>query len=204
MTDWYVLRGNEGVSTNLGTLQQWIRAKKLTRLDLVCKTGDQIWKPASEFSELDAVFAQEDSAASSDLGTFIGCLFPIFGIAAVVWGAYSCFYAPARKASPTEMGEHQHIAHDVERLQEEMQRQFGAIDPRIEVRKAGNVHVYITSEEFQSVPYPDRAEAVSVVGRVWCRNVEHIFMPTVRLRDISTGRVLGSFNCVTARGRTWQ
>jgi len=69
---------------------------------------------------------------------------------------------------------------------------------RLEVRSDHSVHAYIQKKDYMSVPYPDRSNVISFVGKEWCKNkgVNHWYLPKVVLRDIQTGEILDSCYCL--------
>jgi hypothetical protein len=70
---------------------------------------------------------------------------------------------------------------------------------RLEPRGGNNLEIYLPTDEFESVPYPDRDGFVARVGRAWCENTgpgSHIFLPSVKFRDIRTGDHLASYHCI--------
>ncbi len=70
---------------------------------------------------------------------------------------------------------------------------------RLEPRGGSNLEIYLPTDEFESVPYPDRDGFVARVGRAWCENTgpsSHIFLPSVKFRDIRTGDHLASYHCI--------
>ena len=72
-------------------------------------------------------------------------------------------------------------------------------DVRLEPRRANNLEIYLKKTSFESVPYPDRDEFVTTTGKAWCDNTgeaSHIFLPSVKIRDIRTGEELASYSCV--------
>ena len=120
----------------------------------------------------------------------------LFVIAGLIWWCYSYLYAPTHKAEsgtvPDDRQNQVLIALAVALPQ--------AV-PRLELLQGDNLNIYITRREFQSVPFPDRSDVLRKVGTKWCSLVDHIFLPAIEFRDISTGTSLGSYGCVS--GSTW-
>ncbi len=72
---------------------------------------------------------------------------------------------------------------------------------RFDQRRAGNVVVYIESERFQSIPFPDREGFVRKAAHAWCSNLrgsqlQFLLVPTVRFRDVRSGDSLASYTCL--------
>jgi hypothetical protein len=123
-------------------------------------------------------------------------------IAAVVWWlAYSFFYAPRRLAS----GRSRIVSPAPQVLgpRGAVRRTLAAVlpgsEPRLELFEGENLTIYVPSETFEAIPFPDRTSAVQKIGNCWCERVEHTFLPTVRIRDIRTGKNLAEFSCTTGR-----
>jgi hypothetical protein len=68
-------------------------------------------------------------------------------------------------------------------------------DLRLVPMRGNNLEIYMTTAEFESVPYPDRGEFVDRVANAWCDRVDGIFLPSVKVRDIKLGEQLASRNC---------
>jgi hypothetical protein len=73
---------------------------------------------------------------------------------------------------------------------------FPNAESRIEPRFGGNVRVYIGKHDFENVPYPDRENVVTQLGKAWCDNVDHTLLASVSINDIRTGDRLASYSCV--------
>lgn len=70
---------------------------------------------------------------------------------------------------------------------------------RIEPRGGNNLVIYLRKTDFETVPYPDRAEFVTAVGKAWCNNTgedSHWLLPSVYISDIRTGNELATYDCV--------
>lgn len=69
---------------------------------------------------------------------------------------------------------------------------------KLEVRLDYSVRAYISKKNYMLLPFPDRDEAITRVGKAWCENkgVIHWYMPKVVLRDIQTGEELGCYRCL--------
>jgi hypothetical protein len=83
---------------------------------------------------------------------------------------------------------------------------FPGSDVRIEERRAGNVYLYVGLKSFEDIPFPDRDRALRVLGASWCSNLSRewanfIFLPSVSIRDIRSGKELGSYACT---GEAWK
>lgn len=69
---------------------------------------------------------------------------------------------------------------------------------RLEVRRDYSMRAYISKKNYMFVPYPDRDEAITSVGKIWCENkgVFRWYLPGVILRDIQTGEELSNYSCL--------
>jgi hypothetical protein len=72
---------------------------------------------------------------------------------------------------------------------------YPAVVPRYELLKDSGLDIYITRQQFESVPFPDRETVVRNIGSAWCDHVSHVRLPEVRLRDVRTGEEFGTFGC---------
>jgi hypothetical protein len=75
---------------------------------------------------------------------------------------------------------------------------FGKLDVRLDY----SVYAYIPKKDYLRVPYPNRDDAIAIVGKAWCQNRRVIDskhrMPKVVLRDIQTGEELNRYRCLWA------
>jgi hypothetical protein len=55
--------------------------------------------------------------------------------------------------------------------------------------------IFLTRSSFESVPYPDRDNFTLAVADLWCGNISSGFLPSVRFRDIRSGKVLTRHLC---------
>jgi hypothetical protein len=145
----------------------------------------------------------------------INCLTGILlGVAVLWWFGYAFWYAPTHKAVPTHppgwiesrVPEGATLITDsceeavTMRLVHAIESGIPAAEPRIVCLKGSNIEVYVTRREFETVSYPDRESFVVKVGKAGCESALSLFLPTVQMRDMKTGKVLGSYGC--AFGRT--
>lgn len=70
---------------------------------------------------------------------------------------------------------------------------------RLEIRQDYTVHAYISKKNYTQVAYPDRDEAISAIGKVWCedKGINSWYIPKVVIRDIQTGEDLGTYRCLS-------
>jgi hypothetical protein len=61
--------------------------------------------------------------------------------------------------------------------------------------QAENMNIYVAKKDFESIPYPDRKEAISRIGKSWGDFTHWYFFPSVQIRDIRTGDVLADYSC---------
>jgi hypothetical protein len=129
----------------------------------------------------------------------------LFKIAALVAGAwwlgYTFWYAPTHKQEAAEQSgsarSEAALRRQISLVRVRMQLAPSIPDakPRLEQLRGENLDIYLTTREFQEVPFPDRAEFINHIGTTWCAQVSCTFLPAVRFRDIETGQLLGTYWC---------
>jgi hypothetical protein len=141
-----------------------------------------------------------------DTESKIGCgLFNAFLAAALWWAGYALWYAPGHRDTgpppPLEAGRKPNVFMEApdRAVRRALAGAFPAASPRLEFMKGGNLNVYVTRQAFETVPFPDRDDAVAQAGKSWCSHVALTFMPSVRFRDIRTGEQLGKYSCTSAK-----
>ena len=148
------------------------------------------------------------TASDSDDNFAYGCVI-FFFVGAIWWLGYTFFYAPYHRdptgipplpdsKSDTRPLAEREIA-PMQSVQLALLEVLGSADPRLEILHGGNLEVYLTRAEFERIPFPDRTEAVTSVGKAWCSNIAHTYLPSVRFRDIRTGEEFASYGCVSRR-----
>jgi hypothetical protein len=75
------------------------------------------------------------------------------------------------------------------------------VKARIEQRRGNNVEVYLSKDDFESVPFPDRGRFVGDVGFAWCSNSSRSFLPSVVIRDLRSGDRFDTYNCLLSSFR---
>ena len=116
----------------------------------------------------------------------------LFVVALVIWLGFSSCAAPHIRLSETSMW--QNVAAFLVGL--EITALIPEAQPRIEPYVGNNLKIFITKENFESVPYPDRKDFVSKVGKTWCNSVDSFWLlPSVYIRDIKSGKELASYSC---------
>ena len=73
---------------------------------------------------------------------------------------------------------------------------FG-VDVRLELRRGSNIRIYISRQQYESIPYPDRAAVIDEIGYAWFSQtgfMASLFVPSVYIRDVHTGEQLDSRN----------
>ena len=70
--------------------------------------------------------------------------------------------------------------------------------PRLQL-DGGSLEVYVTKNDFESVPFPDRRQFIEDLGTVWCSKGSSGFLPTLTIDDIRTGEKLGAYSCTLSR-----
>lgn len=66
---------------------------------------------------------------------------------------------------------------------------------RIDRRFGNNLDLYVNRKAFEEILYPDRNDAVEKIGRAWCDNIEHPWLPRVSLYDIRSGKRIATHVC---------
>jgi hypothetical protein len=74
-------------------------------------------------------------------------------------------------------------------------------DFRAIIMRGDNLRYYMRRDEFEKIPYPDRAAAMKEISTPWCKEADKAFLPSVYLYDIKTGERLDSYNCAWGAAR---
>lgn len=126
-----------------------------------------------------------------------------FGIIMVfvllLW-AGTVYYAPHLRPNPDE------IARATDALQV-VRAEFTSHLPdtaevRLEQHLGLNLTVWLWQADFESIPYPDRKDFVTSVGRCWCDYPAfkgHGLFPSIAIRDLRSGKELASYTCSRSR-----
>lgn len=131
----------------------------------------------------------------------VGCL-AFLGIgAALFWAAYSFLYAPSQpdpSGHPSVRQPTPGVAYSAEGAVGVALSTYLPADSdwRLELMKGNNLDIYVSRKAFEDVAFPDRPNFIEQVGKAWCVGVQTMFIPAVRLRDVRTGKVMGSYRCV--------
>ena len=130
----------------------------------------------------------------------LGCLVLCALIVGVfIYFPYTFWYAPSQRAdvfAKDAAGQLVVLRQEaLASVRSQVSASIIAANPRLEILEAGNLDIYVTAEEFQEVPYPDRAAFTGRVGRAWCSGLEISFLPAVQFRNIKTGEVLAKYSC---------
>ncbi len=69
---------------------------------------------------------------------------------------------------------------------------------KFEVKFDYSVYAYIDRINYENIPYPDRATAMSEIASRWCKDekINRAFLPKVVLKDIRTGETIASKRCI--------
>jgi hypothetical protein len=126
--------------------------------------------------------------SSTNVG--MGCVIFFFVIVGIVWIIFTYFYAPSHTTQnlPTT----RQIA--VVKLAIAIELPYA--ETRLEYLEGSNLNIYIKRSDFESIPFPDRAEAATRIGIAWCDIVDKVYLPSVKIRDIRTGEQLAKYSCV--------
>ena len=128
-------------------------------------------------------------------------------LASIGWIGYSFWYAPSarERLSPVMRADFATLVAPVDTAEAAVADALAFELPgalfRLEEMKAGNVNIFLSRQQFELLPYPDRDESVQRIGAAWCQKVDRAFAPTVRVRDIRTGETLATFSCLTGRAK---
>jgi hypothetical protein len=66
------------------------------------------------------------------------------------------------------------------------------------VYRNGNLDIFLKDYQYQSIPFPNRAETIKNISSIWCDSIKHTYLPKVKFRDIKTGKTLASCGCFTS------
>lgn len=118
------------------------------------------------------------------------CLAPVALLVVTSWMVYALGYAPKHpEADQTLPGNCT--------LFQEVLMDFPNSWPRVELMGTSNVDIYMSRQDFEAVPFPDRSPAVKRVGEAWARYTDWYNFSSVRIRDVRTGDDLASYSCTT-------
>jgi hypothetical protein len=126
-------------------------------------------------------------------------------VGAVSWAFYTFFYAPSHTTSPppprraTQNQPSSGVVDPVQAVLFAISIEVPYAEPHLEFLQGANLNVYLKRQDFERIPFPDRAGAVTRIGKAWCANVEHTFLPAIKIRDVRTGEQLARYSCVTGR-----
>jgi len=139
---------------------------------------------------------------------FLSVLGILFGtllvIGALTYLFYTFFYAPTHTATtpPTAKRPSQQQTSLVPVNPEQavlaaISIELPYAESRLEFLQGANLNIYLKRQDFERILFPDRSDAVTRIGKAWCDNVEGIFLPTLKIRDIRTGEQLAKYSCTT-------
>jgi hypothetical protein len=150
----------------------------------------------TEWQSIGIVISKTPSAISKALLAISKALLAIAAICGVVW-LICVFCARYMDLDKQELAT---LDKPTEAVTLAIARKLGDESAvRIDPRGGNNVDVYLKMKDFESVPYPDRGDFVKSVSQEWCANLgadQEWLLPSVKIRDIRTGDVLASYNCV--------
>jgi hypothetical protein len=197
-TCWIVRReGSDYRAATPEELRKWVATGSLAAGDRVWSPTTKQWHGASSLPEIADLFPTVTPNPHSAEG--IGCLVGAGVIAILVWGYYTFLYAPWHLATdrPSAIS---YVATD--RAETALTRQLSESlpdqQPRVVKLAGGNVDIFLEQSDFEKeVAYPDREALFKHIGSAWCSNVQHIYLPKVRFRNMQNGREFGSYACVS-------
>jgi len=128
--------------------------------------------------------AETDKKSDQGEGCFVVLIIAVSLIGMVLFGDW--FAAPKNILSQTSKAQR--------RLSESINNYFMEYG-RIEVKTDYTVIIYITKDNYEYIPYPDRKAVVEIIGETWLDDpsVKMLHLPKVQLRDIKTGEVLATY-----------
>jgi hypothetical protein len=129
----------------------------------------------------------------SDIGDKIGAIITIAIFLAIVGAILNIIFGGFLKATP---GMNIDTATTQNKLTDALYTKFNDFG-RLELCLDYSIHAYISRTNYMRIPYPDRDEAISNVGKIWCGRIPHYFLPKFFIDDIQTGKELGTCGCVT-------
>jgi hypothetical protein len=127
----------------------------------------------------------------------------VIGIVAVAWWfGYTFWYAPSHKLEMPALGQLSAEALALDPRQSALNAILMKLavflphaSPRLEQMQGGNLDIYLSTKDYQEVPYPDRAEFIKEISETWCAGIDCSYLPAVQFRDIKTGEVLDHYGC---------
>ena len=131
-------------------------------------------------------------------GNALGCLLLCALIAGMfIYFPYTFWYAPSHRAdlSARDFAGDLAAVRRMAAVRLQVGASIVASDPRLEILQAGNLDIYLTAQDIEEVPYPDRREFVQRVGNAWCSGLDLSYLPAVRFRNVKTGEVLARYSC---------
>ena len=165
-----------------------------------------MWSVWFDDFSTDSTSAPQRSAKQEALDDTLGCVVGIgAGAAALFWVAYTFLYAPShpdpegQPAIPYSSPGAPTAVSPETAVQTALWTYLPSADPRLELMKGNNLDIYVSRSSFEDVAFPDRPSVIENVGKAWCGRVTHVFMPTVQLRDVKSGKVMASYSCVLGR-----
>jgi hypothetical protein len=134
------------------------------------------------------------------------------GIAVGLWVLYAFFLAPSRIADDAFLDKPVATGLQDARKQIAAASVVGALGDdaaRVQLFEGDNLVLFIHRARLDAVPFPDRERFVTQAAQSWCAAVDHLYLPTVTIKDIRTGDGLASYSCVTghaslASGNGWR
>jgi len=135
------------------------------------------------------------------VGGFLNNSLSILWLTCLVWYVgYVFFYAPSHDLDEKDLAK-------VQSAQIAVETEIHLLLPRAKVLlkplEGRNVDIFLVKSSFESIAYPVRADFINLVGKSWCDQVEHIFMPSVKIKDIASGETLGEYDCFKIMNVLW-
>jgi len=102
---------------------------------------------------------------------------------------------PRKILKKSQIEQNQAVAH----LQLYLQR---TLRPQHEIRlkpDGGDLSVYVSKTDFESVPIPHRKEFMTAAGKAWCQKNTQGVLPSLSIYDYGTGGWFGTYSCTFSR-----
>jgi hypothetical protein len=127
--------------------------------------------------------------------TLLGCLVLIalpFGVWFVVGSVVGLFVV---KTNPAE-ADIRETSRAREVIAQKFALDFLESEVRLDLLGGRNLEAWIPRKTFEMMPYPDRKEFVSNIGKTWCQTANPLIFPTLTIRDRTKGTKLATYSCV--------
>jgi hypothetical protein len=122
-----------------------------------------------------------------------------FWLLPLLW-AFWVFYSPYTEPNPLEVLSCTNARNSVGLFVEAGLPSNAEV--RVEQRGGFNLEVWVNKRDWESIPYPDRKGFTADAGKRWCEHPDirekHVFLPSVKVRDLKNGADFASYSCLLA------